>query len=276
METNVTALLRLLADSKEHPDTCSSPLSEIAALGDKAVPLLIEALVHDDPTIRRAAAQALGQLRSPVDNGLDLQPAVPHLESMIQTDTDPLARLHAAEAIWNITGDKRVVPGLIEALGHDDVEVRRLAVCLIGLVQADLHDVLKPLITALADPDPFVGATAAEVLADHGAAAAEALPFLERLLSEDEFTRVVATHAILCIDPSRMEQLLPTLTAALTSRDKLVRLRAAQVLGKLPAAGAIVIDSLNEALCDEDDIVRIAVLNAIRSLGAAAASATQA
>ena len=69
------------------------------------------------------------------------------------------------------------------------------------------------------------------VLADYGADAAEALPHLERLLAEDEFTRVTAAHAILCIDPSRTEELTPILAEALSSGDKVVRIRAAQVLG---------------------------------------------
>ena len=113
METNknFTDLLRLLADSHEHPDPDSSPLSNITDLGDQAVPLLIEALTHDDPIIRRTAAETLGQLRFPVDNGLNLQPAVPHLEAMMASDPDTLIRLHAAEAIWIITKNKKVVPG---------------------------------------------------------------------------------------------------------------------------------------------------------------------
>ena len=65
METNhkFIDLLRLLADSHEHPDPDSSPLSAITDLGNQAVPLLIEALTHDDPIIRRTAAETLGQLR---------------------------------------------------------------------------------------------------------------------------------------------------------------------------------------------------------------------
>ena len=100
METNnnFIDLLRLLADSLEHPDPDRSPLSNITDLGDQAVPLLIEALTHDDPIIRRTAAETLGQLRFPVDNGLDLQPAIPHLETMMASDPDTLVRLHAAEA----------------------------------------------------------------------------------------------------------------------------------------------------------------------------------
>ena len=147
--TNFTDLLRLLADSHEHPDPDSSPLSNITDLGDQAVPLLIEALTHDDPIIRRTAAETLGQLRFPVDDGLDLQPAVPHLETMMASDPDTLVRLHGAEAIWIITKNRKVVPGFIEALSDPDVEVRRFAVSMIGLVEADLQDVIQPLIGCL-------------------------------------------------------------------------------------------------------------------------------
>jgi len=74
VETNrtFTDLLRLLADSYEHPDPDGSPLSDIADLGDQAVPLLVESLTHEDPLIRRTAAETLGQLRFPVDKGLGL------------------------------------------------------------------------------------------------------------------------------------------------------------------------------------------------------------
>ena len=67
METNhkFIDLLRLLADSHEHPDPDNSPLSNIAEIGDQAVSVLVEALTHDDPIIRRVAADTLGQLQSP-------------------------------------------------------------------------------------------------------------------------------------------------------------------------------------------------------------------
>jgi HEAT repeat protein len=157
MDTNqaFADLLRLLSNSHEHPDPDSSPLSDVADLGDQAVPLLIEALTHDDPLIRRTAAATLGQLKSPIEDRVDLQPAIPHLETMMASDRDTLIRLHAAESIWIITKDKEVVPGFVEALSDEDVEVRRFAISMVGLVEADLKDVMQPLIAALADPNPF-------------------------------------------------------------------------------------------------------------------------
>ncbi len=142
--------------------------------------------------------------------------------------------------------------------------------------EADLQDVLQPLIRALADPNPFVRRTAAVVLADYGEDAAEIFPHLERLLEEDEITRVVAIHAILCINPSRTEELTPLLTEALSSENKVVRQRAAQVLGDVPAAGALAIHFLIEALGDDEDVVRPTVLNTLNNLGSAAAPATPA
>lgn len=278
METNhdIIALLRLLADSLERPDPCSSPLTDIAALGGQAVPLLVEALNHGDPIIRRTAAEAIELLRSPVDNGLDLQPALPHLGRMLDTDTDSLVRLHAAEALHFVTGTKTVVPAIIEALSHGDVEVRCCAVSLLGLVQADLSGVLQPLVGALADPNPYVRATAATALSDYGQDAAEALPYLEGLLDDDEFTRVTAVHAILCIESSRAEDLAPRLAEALASRDAAVRQSAAQVVGEILVAGALAVSSLIERLHDDDEIVRAAVLSALERLGPRAAPAIQA
>lgn len=276
METNKNFidLLRLLAESHDHPDPDSSPFSDITDLGNQAVPLLVEALTHDDSLIRRTAAETLGQLKSPFEDRVDLQPAVPHLEAMMASDPDTLVRLHAAESIWNITKSKKVVPGFVDALSDKDVEVRRFAVSLIGLVEADLQDVIQPLIAALADSNPFVRGTAAMVLADYGSVADEALPHLERLLQDDGFNRVTAIHAMVCIDPSRTEELVPILAEALSNGDGTVRQRAAQILGDIPAAGAVAIQSLVQALGDDDENVRLTVLNTLDNIGTAAAPAT--
>jgi HEAT repeat protein len=195
---------------------------------------------------------------------------------MMASDPDTLVRLYAGEAIWFLTRNKKVVPGFIEALSDEDIEVRRFAISMVGLVEADLQDVMQPLIGALADSNPFVRGTAAMVLADYGSLANEALPHLERLLGEDELIRVTAVHALLCIAPGRTEELTPILAESLSSEDKSVRQRAAQVLGDTPASGALAIQSLVQALGDNDENVRLTVLNTLNNLGTAAAPATSA
>ena len=66
---------------------------------------------------------------------------------------------------------------------------------------------------------------------------------------------------------------MPILAEALSSGDKTVRQRAAQVLGEIPAAGALAIQSLVQALGDEEETVRLTVLNTLNNLGTAAAPA---
>ena len=119
------------------------------------------------------------------------------------------------------------------------MEVRRFAVSMIGLVEADLQDVMQPLIAALADPIRLCVAQQRWCWRITVPLAAEVLPHLERLLADDEFNRVTAVHAMLCIAPSRTEELIPLLAEALSNGDKTVRHRAAQVLGEIPAAGAL-------------------------------------
>ena len=66
------------------------------------------------------------------------------------------------------------------------------------------------------------------------------------------------------------------LTEALSSDDTAGRQRAAQVLGDTPAAGALAIHVLVKALGDEDEFVRLTVLNTLDNIGTAAAPATSA
>ncbi len=73
-----------------------------------------------------------------------------------------------------------------------------------------------------------------------------------------------------------LKKLAPILTEALSSEDKTVRQRAAQVLGDTPAAGALAIHALVKALDEEDEFVRLTVLNTLNNLGTAAAPATSA
>ena len=56
----------------------------------------------------------------------------------------------------------------------------------------------------------------------------------------------------------------------------MVRQRAAQVLGEIPAAGALAVHSLIQALAGDEEIVRLEVLNALQNLGTAAAPAVPA
>ena len=273
MEDKIIELLRDLALDLEQPDPYRSPLSEISDFGDQATPMLIKSLQHDSPLIRRTSAVALGLLRSPIHDSLDLTPAVPRLEQVLVADPDPTVRMEAAEALWHICEHAAALQAFFRGLSHEDVEFRRWGATMLHLVGENEADAIPPLIEALDDPDLQVLRHAAEALAMHGAATATALPKLEVMLDKDEWTRVIGVESILTIDSSRAEELAPVLANALRSRSRRIRRRAVEALDTLPTVAALAVPELIEATADEDEPMRWAVLGCLEKSGSAAAPA---
>ena len=276
MDEELIELLYDLARSLRGPmenDRC--PLAEIADLGDDGVPCLIQALGHSDPVIRKMAAFALGEMRSPLDAPPDpnLTLAVPHLEHVLASDPDPKVRMQAAEALWFLCESRAAIHTFIRGLSDGDVEIRRWAAVMLGLHGAQVEEAISPLIQALSDSDLLVRRIAAEVLGMFGPDAAIALPQVEPFLQEDEWTRVVAAQAILTIDPARTDELFPILVEATASRSSRIRYLAVEALAKLPSAGKTAIPELIAALDDENEAVRMAALGAIPNFGIAASLA---
>ena len=273
MDGRVIELLRDLATTF---DLERSPLAEISDLGQQAVPCLIKALTHADPVIRKMAAFALGELRSPFGDSPDLSPAVPHLEQLLDTDADPHVRMQAAESLWYLTESKKAIHTFVNGLSESDLGIRRWAAAMLGLSGMQVEEAIQPLIHALDDDDLLLRRCVGRVSARFGADAAEALPKLEPLLDEDEFTRLIGANAILSIAPSRTEELGPMLIDGLRSRAWNIRRDAAEFLDGLPAAGKIGLEALIEALDDGHEGVRVTALQAITSLGSDAAPAVPA
>ena len=267
MDEKVIELLRDLASVLEGPDLERSPLTEISDLGQQAIPSLIAALGHVDPVIRKVAAFALGEMRSPFGETLDPTPAVPHLEHVLAADTDPNVRRQAAESLWYLCESKKAVHAFIRGLSDEDVDIRRWAAVMLGLPEAQIKEAISPLIHALDDDDLLVRRISAEVLGMFGPDAAEALPKLESLLGEDEWTRTVGAEAILSIRPDRTDELGPILIEATRSRSSRIRYLAVEALAKLPAVGKLAIPELIAALEDKNEAVRMAALGAIPIFG---------
>jgi HEAT repeat protein len=273
MDDRILDLLRDLASDFENSGLYWTPISEIRDLGDEAVPKLVDALRHGDPLIRKMAALAIGDLRSPIDNSLDLTSVIPHLEKALKTDADPEVRRQAAESLWDICEHPAALQDFLDGLHEENVEARRWGAIMLCLVGEKAPRAIRPLIAALDDPDVLVRRYVAEALAMHGAGAASALPKLELLLGEDEWTRVIGVEAILKIDSSRTEDLSRILAEALASRSRLIRHQVAQALGDLPNAGRIAVPELVETLTDEEWAVRMATLATLDNLGPAASLA---
>jgi len=182
--------------------------------------------------------------------------------------------MYVAEALWLIDGSEMAISASIDGLKSPVVEARRVAAIVLGLVASEGHDTIAPLTAALDDADLKVRTTAAAGLSNFGPAAAGSLPGIERLLGEkDEFALVTAVHAILSIDSSRAEELVPRLATVLKTGSGRSRQRAVEVLGEIPAIGALAVPPLIEALDDEDQDIRSMSMRSLQAIGPLAALA---
>jgi HEAT repeat protein len=196
---------------------------------------------------------------------------------MKMTDCDPILQLLRTfairhypqrvddflDALTAFQGDH--IAALIEALADQDDEVRLLAVEVLYSMDKEAEPALSALIDTLDDPDRIVRVAAVAPVADFGRKAIAAIPTLESwLYGGDEFSEVTAAAAIIQIDPSRADDVLPVIINALKSDDVGIRCHAAWHLGQL---GTIARDAVPELrrLLDEEPI-RSFVVDAIASI----------
>lgn len=86
----------------------------LVAIGDRSIPILIDALVDDHPRVRANAANALGDLPSSAER------ALPKLIELL-TDGDPSVRSNAAWAMGKFGQDARTaIPELVAILFDDN------------------------------------------------------------------------------------------------------------------------------------------------------------
>jgi hypothetical protein len=165
------------------------------AAGAPAAPALIQALGDSDWAVRRASAEALGDLGDPQ--------AVPALiKALGNGDRD--VRRAAAEALGKL-GDPQAVPALIQALGDRSENVRRASAE--ALVKIGTPAV-PALIQALGDRSENVRRASAEALGKLGDP--QAIPALiEALGDRSENVRRAARQAIQQIETKQSQTKRP-------------------------------------------------------------------
>jgi len=187
------------------------------------VPVLIKALKHREPFVRRIAAHALASF------GDAAKAAVPAVR-LATRDPDASVRIFTASALWTLAHDVAAVPVLIEVLEDTDPGNRLLAVEAIGKI---------------------------------GPPAQAAIPSLVRRLSDDPVqTRVWAAEAIGKIG-GNLQQLLPPLVRACGDSHCRVRQAAAQSLGKMGPHAKHGAPILARLLNDLHGTVRVAAAEAL-------------
>ena len=228
---SIRSLVPLLQDNvKAVREEASSAL---AAIGDSAIPALLELLSHEDWLVRLHAVEALGKTTSP--------DAVAPLLSTVFNDADSAVREDAVRALGTI-GDPRSVECLltvmtqeprlrtlaIEALGH--IGDRQAVPVLIDVVRGTTLPAAERTVTGCGDRWNEEVLTQAAAVRALGAIGDEsALPTLAAALGST-FTRTEAAEALARFGSKAIPWLLPLLTE---SQDDNVRYHAKETLASV-------------------------------------------
>lgn len=151
IKKKLCALLANKMDSRYMQDKINA-IGNLVMIGKTGISVIIESLGDDDQYIRRAAAKALGNIKS--------ETAVQSLIKALGDEDDDVRRA-AAEALGNISSET-AVQSLIKVLSDEDQFVRRAAAKALGNLKSEIA--VQSLIKALDDDNEYVQKAAADAL----------------------------------------------------------------------------------------------------------------
>ncbi len=271
-------------------------LGRIGEAAKPAVPQLVVAVKDTDASVRREALKALGQIRA---GPTVVVPLVIEILKSAQPD-EVVAILHSMAAFgeqvvpglnealkhenaryWACLviaelGPKAAatVPGLTDALGDDDAEVRREAAIALGHIGPAAAPAVPAIVKLVPDKGHGVRGAAMWSLGMIGPAANSAMPVVQANLNDsDVMFRAVTSWTAAKLDPTndgyRRQALARLLEAA---KDPKPRVRGAALMGlaDLKAWDATTIPMFIAALTDADHSVAGIAANALVDAGPAA------
>lgn len=166
-------------DSFKQPSPGEVAALALASMGTPALEDLTRALDNGNPSVRRNAAWAIGELTNMSRDGRAM--AVPSLILLLQ-DSDEWVRMAAARALGEIR-DERGAQGLVAQLSDSQWRVRRLAAWALGEMKEE--SAIEPLGSVLvSDTQPEVRSLAAWALGE--IQSSKAISFLKQALSDPE------------------------------------------------------------------------------------------
>ena len=268
------------------PDARSSEAAwafhALGPMGRPAIPDLVE-LLNQNPGYVPAALAGIGADAVPA-----LTIALTHTNRYVRSNSGgALANAVAAGGIPQ-SAAAAAVPIWLEQLKDSDANLRYYAAWGLGAIREQPSLCIPALMRSLDDPVPSVQGASAKSLQDFGPAALEALPKLTNLFSSsDPNIRQAVAGALGAIgdgravpvlasgvqDPSDVVRIwvvgalgsigrepqicVPALLVALGDRNAMVRLKAAEVLGRFDKEAAGAVEALREAAeKDADERVR--------------------
>ncbi|EGJ32789.1 MULTISPECIES: HEAT repeat domain-containing protein [Moorena] len=262
-ETNFQApVLELLKKQSDLIDE-KRLLNYRAELGEKnqVIDIWLERLKDNYSTVRRRAADALGELGNSSDT------VVKALLERLK-DNDSAVRWRAADALGKLgNSSETLVNGLLELLEHDDSDVRRTAARALGNLGNSSDTVVNPLLALLQDNDKDVRTMAADALGNLGNSSENIVnALLEWLEHDDSFVRITAAEALLKLGNSS-ETLVKSLLELLQDNDKDVCITVGDVLGEFGNNSETLVNGLLELLEHDDSDVRRTAADVLVKLG---------
>lgn len=187
----------------------------LVAMGERAIPALIESFADESRDIRAGAAETLVQMG---------EPAVDQLIAALQ-DTRPEVRAGAARTLGR-TGDTHAISPLIQSMGDPSGIVRIASAESLGYLGDPIA--VGPLLLAIRDPDGNLQRVALRALGYIGDERA-VTSLIDQTGNEDYSIRTIAIEALVEIgDPS-----VPSLTEALSHPVRDIRSGAAECLKQI-------------------------------------------
>ena len=216
---------------------CSVPPSPHWATSANAPSTLIDVLQDDNVDLAKAAAEALGKIRSEV--------AIEPLIGALQSPSADVRKV-AADLLRRV-GRSRV-PALIEAVRSGDAVMRRWGVEVLGEIADDRA--LNLLVESLADEEERVGRFAAVALVRLGTESS--FKYLAPLLEHPN--KDIRYAAVEGLSGTCSYKAVEYVAACLHDEDWVVRMTAACGLGEIGSRTCV--EPLLEALQDEEWSVR--------------------
>jgi HEAT repeat protein/predicted Ser/Thr protein kinase len=245
VDDETQAEVRALAGKLKAPDVNSRWKAAMALLqfgpaAKDAVPMLLEAIDDEAPSVAEAAAQSYRKI-----TGKEPPPPKPK--------APPAPKVSQA------------VTGLIEQLRSEDSFVRWRAVLALGELGEQASPATDQLEELLDDKDDNVRWTAATTLGKIGPGARAAVPALAAALS-DRDDPVIHRHAAAALARlgAAARDAVPGLIGALKDKDSNVREEVVEALVRI---GAAAVPPLIEALKDDDERVRFEAADALTKIG---------
>lgn len=228
--------------------------------GTSLVPNLIQALQHDHPGVRMAAAQALEKL------GREAKDAIPALLDLL-SDPRTSVFLHAAGALASIDPPRRalLVPSVLEALKTNGGGHAGLALRVLGGIGPEASPAVPTLLDlALEAEISGVRTLAAVALGKIGLGDLTPLTalFKDGAVESRRRAAFALQNMGMAVRPA-----VPLLIEALKDRDRVVRAHAAKALAAFVAGDSGAREALREALRDRSREVRRIAGDALKGPG---------